>query len=154
MIKAAASIALAAILAACVTTEPAATGAGKGAASQASAPSSSNVAPTQELADRPRTRAGGPRAPARVDLDPEQLLNTEQATVSSLLGRPGYERHEQDAKVWQYRSGRCVLDVFLYRNEEVWRVAYFEFRSPDVGPVSATDCFEMLVRENAATVES
>jgi hypothetical protein len=97
---------------------------------------------------------GGPRTPAMMNLDPNQLLNTEQAAVTTLLGRPGYERREQDAKVWQYRSGRCVLDVFMYRESSDWRVAYFEFRSPDAGPVSEDACFEMFVRENAATVES
>lgn len=60
------------------------------------------------------TALRGPQEPALRTLAPEQLLGLSQAEVSALLGEPELRRTEAAIQIWQYRSARCVLDLFLY----------------------------------------
>ena len=42
------------------------------------------------------------------------LANLNGKAVEAKLGKPEMQRGEGSAKVWQYRSDRCALDVFFY----------------------------------------
>ena len=72
-------------------------------------------------------------------------LNRDQVTV--LLGAPGFERQDDPALIWQYRSAICAMDLFLYRNgkEDSYKVRHFEARARGNGTVSEKDCFVGLL---------
>lgn len=42
------------------------------------------------------------------------LIGSSADATRNLLGKPAMVRHEPPAEVWQYRSGNCVLDVYVY----------------------------------------
>ncbi len=81
--------------------------------------------------------------------DPGRLLGMGQEEVAGLLGPPVFERRDDPALVWQYRSAACILDVFLYRDGAVYSVAHFEVRGPSVVEVDRKACFLGLIRDRA-----
>jgi len=88
------------------------------------------------------------------ELDPERLLRMPRDRVASLLGDPGFVRREASARVWQYRTQTCVLDLFLYDESAELRVVYYEFRPANSRTVSVDDCFEALLVRKRQTAES
>jgi hypothetical protein len=81
----------------------------------------------------------------QASLDIEKLRGLTAAQLAELLGEPDFVRPEPPAMVWQYRGSECVLDVFLYRGADEFRIAYAETR--DRGPVrvSQFDCYADLM---------
>ena len=65
------------------------------------------------------------------------------------MGPPAFRRRDDPALVWQYRSGTCILDVFLYRQGAAYSVAHFEVRGLSVVEVDRNACFLDLLRERA-----
>jgi hypothetical protein len=55
------------------------------------------------------------------------------AELVQLLGKPDFRRRDLDAEIWQYRAGICILDLFLYREEGIFRVLHAEARSRTTG---------------------
>ncbi|PKR54697.1 hypothetical protein COO20_08075 [Thalassospira marina] len=49
-----------------------------------------------------------------VQIKAASLANLDGKKVEAKLGKPEMQRGEGAAKVWQYRSERCALDVFFY----------------------------------------
>lgn len=88
------------------------------------------------------------------DRDPRRLLRMSRRTLSSLLGKPQLVRREARARVWQYRTKACVLDLFLYDVASHYEVIYYEFRpaSDLVGPTDG--CFEKLLTRAADIAKS
>jgi hypothetical protein len=68
------------------------------------------------------------------------------AELIQLLGKPDFRRRDLDAEIWQYRAGGCILDLFLYQEEGVFRVLHAESRSRTTGRA----CPETPVEERAA----
>jgi hypothetical protein len=94
--------------------------------------------PARPAAGAPATPAPGaappPPAPpslAELAADPQRFKGMSGGEVSQLLGRPSYQRHEADAEIWQYYGpgSACVLDLFVYPDQGVARVAHAELRS-------------------------
>lgn len=54
-----------------------------------------------------------------------------QALVAR-LGEPDFTRHDPPAEIWQYRGSTCVLDVFLYPEDDgQMKVAHAATRDRD-----------------------
>ncbi|OKH87341.1 hypothetical protein [Thalassospira sp. TSL5-1] len=49
-----------------------------------------------------------------VQIKAASLANLDGKKVEAKLGKPEMQRGEGAARVWQYRSDRCALDVFFY----------------------------------------
>ena len=79
------------------------------------------------------------RAPLPIQ-GPGELIGRESAEVAELLGRPDFTRSDGPAEVWQYRGERCVLDVFLYKNDLGRLVEHAELRRRGAGVISDRDC--------------
>ncbi len=79
------------------------------------------------------------RAPLPIQ-GPGELIGRESAEVTALLGRPDFSRSDGPAEVWQYRGERCVLDVFLYKNDLGRLVEHAELRRRGTGVISDGDC--------------
>ena len=68
-----------------------------------------------------------------------------KADLEARLGRPSMVRLEHPAEVWQYRGEACVFDLFLYPEDELRRVIYFEARDLDANPVEARGCLRRFL---------
>jgi hypothetical protein len=53
--------------------------------------------------------------------------------VVAWLGDPSFRRRDPPAEVWQYYGDKCVLDLFLYDEDDIQRVARAEIRSRTAG---------------------
>jgi len=91
--------------------------------------------------------AAAPPSPPRITS--AALMGLADNALARLLGAPGFKRIDDPAALWQYRGAGCILDVFLYADGPVYRVAHIEFRRPGAGaaPMEARDgekCFSGL----------
>ncbi len=93
-----------------------------------------------------------PRAPVLPDIDddPEQLIKMTRDDLNGLLGQPDLVRRESPAEIWQYRGKDCVLDVFLYNEddkpESPFKVVYSEARDLDAQNSDQRRCLNGLLR--------
>lgn len=85
-----------------------------------------------------------PLSPA--ERDPGRLMKLSRGDLSTMLGAPNFVRRDVSAEVWQYKTGSCILDLFLYKAPDDFKVAYYEFRSPLLGQVSNDECFTALLK--------
>ncbi len=83
----------------------------------------------------------------KVDGDPKQLLGLAPKGVSERLGSPGFVRRDGSAEIWQYPAETCILDVFLYREGEAFKVDYVELRGRGAATLSRRDCFIEMLRK-------
>ena len=99
----------------------------------------------------PTEAARAPRKPSLSpeERDPKRLLTMSQQTLSSLLGKPQFVRREAGARVWQYRSDICVLDLFLYHVAATHQVVHYEFRPAKTLSGPTPGCFETLLTRAA-----
>lgn len=44
----------------------------------------------------------------------------------ALLGQPDLRRSDPPAELWQYRGTGCVLELYLYREGDIFRVVHAE----------------------------
>ena len=99
------------------------------------------------------------RAPlVPINDDPDQLMGLAPRAVSHLLGSPSLLRTETLAQVWQYTAADCVLDIYLYAEDETpdrSRVTYYEIRRNDFHGSSARACFtDIITHHNLAAEDS
>ena len=71
--------------------------------------------PQAEIPPGPPAAAEPPAAAVHAPAPPS-LTGLSADEVVAALGEPDFRRTEPPAELWQYRSGDCVLDVFLYRD--------------------------------------
>lgn len=93
--------------------------------------------------------------PAKVArAEPERLRGLSGGEVSALIGAPQFLRVDDPAAMWQYQSGSCVLDLFLYADGPVYRVRHYTFRADPrarrAGAAAAVDPGLCLARLIAA----
>jgi len=82
--------------------------------------------------------------------DPLRLAGLSAAELKRVLGEPDFAREEPPAAVWQYRGGDCVLDVFLYGESGLYRVAYAETRDRGIIRVAQSSCYASLLSRHGA----
>jgi len=124
-------------------------GAGREAApaGPAQAPSSSGNAMPEALTALPQAPPP-PRAPLPPpDIDLGQIMNGGAGRIEGLLGRPELKRRERQAELWQYRSARCVLNLFIYPNgaDQAPEVTHAEARARTGGRISPRMCLASLI---------
>jgi hypothetical protein len=103
-------------------------------------PAISNEIPISSAPQKP------PKPP--INDDPHQLMGLTPDAVNRLLGPPSLLRTESPAKVWQYTAEDCVLDIYLYAEEQTpdrSRVTYYEIRRPDTAKSGARACFAEII---------
>ena len=81
----------------------------------------------------------------------DRLATLSDAEVVELMGPPEFERIEPPARIWQYRTPLCVVDLFLYDDGEVPTVEYVNLRMRGAGPDKLNDrkCFASTIRKPA-----
>ena len=95
------------------------------------------------------------RAPlVPINDDPDQLMGLAPRAISHLLGSPSLLRTETLAQVWQYTAADCVLDIYLYAEDETpdkLRVTYYEIRRTDSPRSGTRACIaDIIARHNLA----
>ena len=77
--------------------------------------------------------ANVPGTPSETGLTAEELTGhrltgLEPNELLSLLGEPNLRRSDPPAELWQYRDAGCVLELYLYRDGDAYRVVRAETR--------------------------
>lgn len=67
--------------------------------------------------------------------DPETFLTMGESDLAMVFSRPSLKRIEGNTQIWQYRSGVCVLDLFIDNGH----VVYYEMRRPGKAVLRGTD---------------
>jgi hypothetical protein len=70
-------------------------------------------------------------APAPIALD--RLTGLRPTDLVALLGEPSLRRSDPPAELWQYRGAGCVLELYLYREGDAWRVVHAETGGRSLG---------------------
>lgn len=104
------------------------------------------IAKTTEPRNLPAAVAAVPSPPR---ITSAALMGLADNALARLLGAPGFKRIDDPAALWRYRGAGCILNVFLYADGPVYRVAHIEFRRAGAGavPMEARDgekCFSGL----------
>lgn len=68
--------------------------------------------PTETMLAPPS--ASPPGQTAAIGTPPASLIGLTMQDLEARFGRPNEQFDRAPAKVWQYRSGECVLDVYFY----------------------------------------
>jgi hypothetical protein len=84
----------------------------------------------------------GTLAPSAVP--PADLVGLDGLSLEHLLGKPGLVRRDYPAEVWQYRNPSCVLDVYLYPDDERLTVTHAEARAPKIAGDPLRPCIAKL----------
>jgi hypothetical protein len=92
-------------------------------------------------------------APASLHLsgDPKELVGLDHAVVRRALGEPLHVRNEMPAQVWQYATGDCVVDLYLYDQAGTWTVTYVEARSHTAESAPTARCLKSLLERPTAS---
>lgn len=102
-----------------------------------------SVGPSADLAARSE-----PTEPV-VNSDPERLLGMDRGALTDLLGNPTFVRKEAPAQLWRYRNDTCLLDLFLYNDDDPYRrrftVKHYEVRGERGAKAEAEACLKDLL---------
>jgi len=75
----------------------------------------------------------------------EKFLGLNGLDLQKVLGAPTFKRKDRQVEVWQYGKENCILDFFLYKIEDKFRVKHMEFRGRDVLKVDGDACLRHLL---------
>lgn len=93
--------------------------------------------------------ASVPPEPALQEIDPETLVGLGPDALTAQLGQPELLREERPVEVWQYRSDRCVLDLYLDEAGGAGpQVVYYEARHRGEGEVQPARCLGEIVAQD------
>ena len=84
--------------------------------------------PAEEAISIPIKPPAGPR-----QLYPQFMLGKLVDDLRDSFGDPSVVRVEGEVKVWQYRGEQCVLDFYLYPENDRYIVTHWHWRHPIVG---------------------
>ena len=89
------------------------------------------AAPAAPASDEIPVSNAAPTTPDRaaIKTDPSRLKGMNADAIRALMGDPDFLRRERPAEVWQYYGRGCVLDLFLYGENGVGRVAHVDLRA-------------------------
>lgn len=108
-----------------------------------------NVA-TSDIAE-PDGVPPGPSFESAEPADPGEVMGLARGEVEALLGEPGLVRRDAPAEVWQYQSGGCVLDVFLYEASADYEVVYLEARTGKALVAATANCLGAVLDQRRKT---
>ena len=91
---------------------------------------------------------------APIDDNPGRLMGLVQGALQTLLGKPGFVRRDDPARMWRYRHASCVLDLLLYaeafQSSPSIRVRHVEARASGPRSTSTRFCLRALLTARAA----
>jgi hypothetical protein len=120
------------------------------------APTAAAPTPKPVIKDRVKppeiTRlAPAPQPKPKPPPDPTELVGSNTAQLERRLGKPTLTHGYGDARVWQYTSPHCVIDFFLYRSDQGYKVTHIDSRARRGDAPAAPDCYKTLLDQAART---
>lgn len=76
---------------------------------------------------------------------PSELVSKRAFDIQTALGQPSFVRKDQGVQVWQYRRDDCILDLFLYQNDNGFQVHHSELRGPYLNSAGELACFQKIL---------
>ena len=67
----------------------------------------------------------------------KDLTGLHEREILAMLGKPDLRRDEPPARLWQYRTADCVLNLFFYREASGYRLVHAETWQRSFGPGAA-----------------
>jgi hypothetical protein len=55
-----------------------------------------------------------------------ELTGMQPPQIVAMFGQPDLKRDDPPAEVWQYRAADCVLNLFFYEDQQVYRLTHAE----------------------------
>ena len=89
----------------------------------------------------------------RLSGDPKELVGLDHTALRRVLGKPAQMRNELTAQVWQYVTGDCVVDLYLYNRDGGLKVTYVEARSRTAEPTPTNRCLKSLLERPTASAQ-
>lgn len=86
-----------------------------------------------------------------VDDNPDQFMGAEEDQLLVLLGDADLIRRDGVAQVMQYRGDGCVLDLFMYGDEDQKKVTYIELRGAGMEESDRRACLANIIRSRMLT---
>jgi hypothetical protein len=106
------------------------------------------------LAATPAVARGDVITPtARLTGDPKELMGLDQPALRRALGDPARIRNEDPAQVWQYVTGDCIVDLYLYAESGALKVTYVEARSHTAETAPTGRCLKSLLERPTASAQ-
>ncbi len=82
-----------------------------------------------------------------IEDDPKTLMGLDRGGLAELLGEPSQVRRESPAEIWQYVGGDCIFDIFLYKEQDAYRVIHAEARDDEAAiKTEPRACLNQLLR--------
>ena len=79
-----------------------------------------------------------------------RIKGMDKNAIARLLGEPGFIRRDDPAEIWQYRGGRCILDIFMYKDGNSFTAAHVTLRSRTVERPADEECYaDIFARKKA-----
>ncbi|MBI1776756.1 MAG: hypothetical protein HYR63_15535 [Proteobacteria bacterium] len=89
--------------------------------------------------ESPPNEANAPAGRA-IEHQPVRLVGLTPGEIERLLGHPRFVRHDGAAQIWRFANQSCVLDVFFYREADVYTVRHYELRAPGLNDALPRPC--------------
>lgn len=93
---------------------------------------------------------------------PQNINFLRQADIKLALAEPDLERAEGNARVWQYQSNECILDVYWHAGDTQDNIDHHEFRArqsvsqtgiSDHSTPAAWTCMQNFIEGRRAMIE-
>ena len=132
------------------------------AQNQVQEPAAQSFQPQNAAAPKPTVLAATPAAAhdvtpvspmVHLSGDPKELVGLDHAVVRRALGDPLRIRNELPAQVWQYATGDCIVDLYLYDQDGAWTVTYVEARSHTAESAPTARCLRSLLERPTASAD-
>ena len=91
------------------------------------------------------TRSGKNRRFFKLKTVNYYLIGASASLVLEVLGRATFARVDSPARILQFESKTCFLDLFLYKRKNIFRVNHVSIRSKQVKKTKDHDCFLSLM---------
>ena len=75
-----------------------------------------------------------------------RLVGMDGAEIIGLMGFPAFRRLEPPARIWQYRTIVCVVNIFLYETDKNVTAEYVESLGKNNTIVDEDDCFRSILQ--------
>jgi hypothetical protein len=104
--------------------------------------------PVPQAAAAPKPIKPAIKAPVKSTPRLKPVVGLKSGQVTAYLGRPDFIRKDAPAKIWQYQSSLCILDLFLYEEKKdgAYKVTHLEIRGHAKVSVARKECFVSLLK--------
>ena len=75
-----------------------------------------------------------------------RLVGMDGAEIIRLMGLPDFRRLEPPARIWQYRTKLCIVNIFLYEIDQMVAAEYVESLGPNNTSIDEDECFRGILK--------